>query len=158
MKKVLQTFSMEIVKLAGLTLPANIEKNALDGCMGIGKLSGRQCPKRKMEKAEMMKLPYASAVRSLMYAMVCTISNIGYVVRVVSRFMSNRSMEHWAATKWILGYLKGTSILGLQFSLGNPLLEGFTYSDMSVDVDINQSTSGYVMTYARGAISWHLRL
>ena len=38
------------------------------------------------------------------------------------------------------------------------MLEGFTYSDMSGDVDSNQSTSGYMMTYARGAVSWQSRL
>ena len=29
---------------------------------------------------------------------------------------------------------------------------------MSADVDTSRSTSGYVMTYAGGAISWQLRL
>ena len=33
----------------------------------------------------MMKVPYASAVGSLMYAMVCTQPDIGYAVGVVSR-------------------------------------------------------------------------
>ena len=57
----------------------------------------------------MMKIPYASAVGSLMYAMVCTRPDIGYAVGVVSRFMSNPGKEHWNAVKWILWYLKGTS-------------------------------------------------
>ena len=38
------------------------------------------------------------------------------------------------------------------------MLEGFTDSDMSGDVDSNRSTSGYVMTYAGGAVSWQSRL
>ena len=42
----------------------------------------------------MMKVPYASAIGSLMYAMVCTRPDIGYVVGVVSRFMSNLDKEH----------------------------------------------------------------
>ena len=38
------------------------------------------------------------------------------------------------------------------------MLEGFTDSDMSGDVDSSRSTSVYVMTYLRGAVSWQLRL
>ena len=66
----------------GSTLPANC------------KLSGKLSPKTKAEKAEMMKVPYASVVGSLMYAMVCTRPDIGYAVGVVSRFMSNPGKEH----------------------------------------------------------------
>ena len=42
----------------------------------------------------MMKVPYASTVGILMYAMVYTRSDIGYAVEVVSRFMSNPGKEH----------------------------------------------------------------
>ena len=54
--------------------------------------------------------------------------------------------------------MKVTSSVCLRFRLGKPLLEVFTYSDMSIDVDISRSTSGYMMTYAGGAISWQSRL
>ena len=46
----------------------------------------------------------------------------------------------------------------LRFSSGKPQLDGYTDSDMSADVDISRSTSGYVMTYAGGAVSWQSRL
>ena len=49
----------------------------------------------------MMKIRDASAVRSLMYAMVCTQPDIGYAVGVVNRFMSNLGREHWVVVKWI---------------------------------------------------------
>ena len=82
------------VKPVGSTLPTNC------------KLSGKQSLKTKAEKR---KVPYASAVGILMYAMVCTRPDIGYAVGVVSRFISNPGKEHWNAVKWILRYLKGTS-------------------------------------------------
>jgi ATP-binding cassette subfamily B (MDR/TAP) protein 1 len=41
------------------------------------------------ERDEMKKVPYASAVGSLMYAMVCTRPDIAHAVSVVSRFLSN---------------------------------------------------------------------
>ena len=83
---------------------------------------------------------------------------IGYAVGVVSRFMSNPGREHWAVVKWILRYLKGISSVCLRFGSGKTLLEGFTDSDMSADVDTSRSTSRYVMTYAGGAVSWQSRL
>ena len=46
----------------------------------------------------------------------------------------------------------------LRFRLGKPLLEAFTDSNMSIDVDTSQSTSRYVMTYAEGAVLWQSRL
>ena len=80
--KVLQRFNMLEAKPVGSTVPANC------------RLSGKQSPKTKAEKADMMKVPYASTVRSLMYAMVCTRRDIGYAVGVVSRLMSNPDKEH----------------------------------------------------------------
>ena len=105
-----------------------------------------------------MKVPYASAIESLMYAMVCTRPDIGYAVGVVSRLMSNPGKEHWNAVKWILRYLKGTSSMCLRFGSSKPQLDGFTDSYKSADVDTTRSTSGYVMTYAGGAVSWQSRL
>ncbi|MCI64798.1 vacuolar protein sorting-associated protein 33 [Trifolium medium] len=57
----------------------------------------------------MKKVPYASAVGSLMYTMICTRPDIAHAVGVVSRFLSNPSKDHWQAVKWILRYLRGTS-------------------------------------------------
>ena len=87
---------MESAKLVGSTLPNN------------KKLSGKQCPKTKTEKVEMSKVPYASSVGSLMYAMVCTKQDIGYDVEVVAKYRSNPGRELWAIVKWILRYLRGT--------------------------------------------------
>ena len=105
----------------------------------------------------MIKIPYVSAVGSLMYAMVGTRTDITYVIRVVSRFMSIPGREHWVVVKWILPYMKGTSSVCLQFGLGKPLVEGFTNSNMSAYVDTSRSTSDYVMTYTGGAVSWQTR-
>mgnify|MGYP000662730362 CR=1 FL=1 len=106
----------------------------------------------------MRKVPYASAVGRLMYAMVCTMPDIGHVVGVVSRYMSNPGREHWAALKWILRYLTSTSSMCLRFKSGKPLLEGYTVSDMSANMDTSRFMSGDVMTYAGGVVSWLSRL
>ena len=52
---------------------------------GHFKLTKEMCPKTQEEEDKMSKVPYALAVGSLMYAMVCTRPYIEHVVGVVSR-------------------------------------------------------------------------
>ncbi|XP_071921747.1 disease resistance protein At4g27190-like [Coffea arabica] len=106
----------------------------------------------------MKKVPYASAVSSLMYAMVCTRPDIADVVGVVSRYLSNPGKEHWNAVKWILRYSKGTSRLCLCFGNGKTMLDGYTDADMAGDLDNGKSTSGYLMIFVGGAVSWQSKL
>ena len=58
------------------------------------KLFVDQCPKTQEEENDMSHVPYASAVDSLMYAMVCTIPDIAHAVGVLSRYMSKPGNEH----------------------------------------------------------------
>ena len=51
------------------------------------KLSAKYSLQSDVEKAEMAKVPYASCVGSLMYAMIATHLDIAFAVGVVSRFM-----------------------------------------------------------------------
>ena len=75
------------------------------------KLSKGQSPKTVEEREHMASVPYASAVGSLMYAMVCTRLDITHAVGVVSKYMENPGKEHWEAVKWLLRYLRGQSRL-----------------------------------------------
>ena len=68
------------------------------------------CPKTQEEIYYMSKVPYSSAVGSLMYAMVCTRPDIAHVMGVVSRYMNDLGKEHWMAVKWIFRYLRGTIV------------------------------------------------
>ena len=106
----------------------------------------------------MSKVPYASAVGSLMYAMVWTRPDIAHAVGVVSRFMENPGKEHWQAVKWILRYLRGTSSHTLCFKGTDASLQGYVDSDMAGDKDTRRSTTGYVFTIGGTAISWASKL
>ena len=101
----------------------------------------------------MKSVPYALAVSSLMYFMVCTRPNIAYAVRVVSRYLSNTGKDHWIAVKWIFRHLRDTSKVCLCFRNEKLMLEGFPDVDMAGDIDFKKSTSGFLMTFARRAIS-----
>ncbi|KAL6323766.1 hypothetical protein AAG906_002234 [Vitis piasezkii] len=47
-----------------------------------------------MENEEMKKIPYASAVGSLMYAQTCTRPDISFVVGMLGRYQSDPGFEH----------------------------------------------------------------
>ena len=57
-------------------------------------LSTKQCRKAQEEEEDMPRVPYASALSSLMYALVCTRLDIAHAVGVLSRFMSKPGNEH----------------------------------------------------------------
>ena len=115
------------------------------------KLFAEQCPKTQEEEEYMSRVPYASAVSSLMYAMVYTRPDIAHEMGVLSRFISNLGKEHWTTVKQIFKYLRGTSDYGLCYQ-GRPGLErmldirGFFDADMAGDLDQRRSTSGYVFS------------
>jgi hypothetical protein len=110
--------------------------------------SVEQCPTSKDEKEEMSKVPYQSAVGSLIYAMLCIRPDSANAVGVVSRFMRNPGEAHCNVVKWILRYLKGTSRSCLCFESDDSISQGYTDADYSGDADCRKSTSRYRMTYA----------
>ena len=116
--------------------------------------SKQQCPQTPQEEEDMRRIPYASAVGSLMYAMLCTRPDICYAVGVVSRFQSNPGPDHWVAVKHILKYLKRTRDYMLVYSRGNLDLLGYTDSDFQGDKDSRKSTSGSVFTLGGAAVVW----
>uniref|UniRef100_A0A2N9HLW0 Integrase catalytic domain-containing protein n=1 Tax=Fagus sylvatica TaxID=28930 RepID=A0A2N9HLW0_FAGSY len=145
-ERVLERFNMKHAKLVSTPLGGHF------------KLSKKSCPLSNKEKENMESIPYSSAVGSLMYAMVCTWPDIAHAVGVVSRFMVNPSKEHWEAVKWIFRYLRGSSKLCLSFGSSKPVLEGYTDADMVGDLDGRKSTSGFLFTFAWGAVSWQSKL
>ena len=120
-KKVLSKFNMNEAKPVSTPLGSHL------------KLSKEQSLKTKEEMDYMSKVPYASTIGSLMYAMVCTRPDIAHPVGVVSKFMSRPGKQHWKAVKWILGYLKGLSNTCLCFIGASLKLQGYVDADFAGD-------------------------
>ncbi|KAL6351159.1 hypothetical protein AAG906_031745 [Vitis piasezkii] len=119
------------------------------------KFSLNQCPKNSLESQEMQKIPYASAVGSLMYAQVCTRPDIAYIVGMLGRYLSNPGMDHWRAAKRVMRYLQRTKEYMLTYRRLDQLeLIGYSDSDFAGCQDSRRSTSGYIYLLAGGAISW----
>ena len=55
----------------------------------------------------MSRAVYASAVGSLMYAIICTRPDLAYAVSIVSRFMSNAGKQHWKEVSECYDICKG---------------------------------------------------
>ena len=51
-------------------------------------------PKIPQEKERIVRIPYANAIGSLMYAIMCTRLYISYVVGLVSKYYSNPDQKH----------------------------------------------------------------
>ena len=109
----------------------------------------------------MSHVPYASAVGSIMYAMVCTRPDISHAVSIVSRYMGNLGKMHWQAVKWILRYLRGTIDVGLVYDRRHNTSDGvvgYVDSDYAGDLDKRRSLTRYIFTLSGSAISWKATL
>jgi hypothetical protein len=107
----------------------------------------------------MSRVPYVSAVGSLMHEMVHTKLDIAHVVGVLSRYISKPEKEHWTKVKRVFRYLCGTASYGLCYEgiLGLDIvvdIHGFVDVDWPRDMDCRRSTSGYVFSLFGGEISW----
>ncbi|KAK8700602.1 hypothetical protein V6N13_018993 [Hibiscus sabdariffa] len=60
------------------------------------------CPSSPQERERMSQIPYASAIGSIMYAMICTRPDLSYALSMTSRYQENPGEGHWIAVKNIL--------------------------------------------------------
>uniref|UniRef100_A0A3Q7HRQ0 Reverse transcriptase Ty1/copia-type domain-containing protein n=1 Tax=Solanum lycopersicum TaxID=4081 RepID=A0A3Q7HRQ0_SOLLC len=146
-QKVLARFGMSSSKPIDTPSAANIHLTAMFA------------PQSEEEKEYMSRVPYASAVGSLMYAMVWTRPDLAHAVSVVSKFMGQPGKEHWQAVKRIFRYLRGTSDVGLIYGGDTQcLVSGYSDSDYAGDVDTRRSMNGYVFTLGGSVVSWKATL
>ncbi|KAK1647072.1 hypothetical protein QYE76_064877 [Lolium multiflorum] len=118
-------------------------------------LSKTQGPATAEERERMSNIPYASAVGSIMYAMLCTRPDIAHAVSLTSRYQSDPGMEHWTAVKNILKYLKRTKDMFLCYGGDQELVvNGYTDASWNTDPDDSKSQSGYVFILNGAAVSW----
>ena len=63
----------------------------------------------------MNKVPYSSAIGSIMSAMLCTRPDVCHAISLTSRYQSDQGVEHQTAVKNILKYLKRTKEMFLVY-------------------------------------------
>ncbi|XP_074374556.1 secreted RxLR effector protein 161-like [Apium graveolens] len=110
-------------------------------------------PKTSEERERMSRIPYASAIGSIMYVMLCTRPNVSHSLSVTSRFQSDPGEEHWKAVENILKYLRRTKEIFLVYGGSELKIEGYTDSNFQSEIDDSKSMSGYVFTLNGEAVS-----
>ncbi|KAL8147454.1 hypothetical protein AgCh_004963 [Apium graveolens] len=112
-------------------------------------------PKSLDDKGRMSKVPYASAIGSIMYVMICTRLDVSYALSMTRRYQSNPSEGHWTAVKNIRKYLKRTKDSFLVYGGDEKLVvKGYTDASFQTDRDDSVSQSGFVFCLNGGAVSW----
>ena len=101
--KVLKKFKMDQAK-----------KGFLPVLQGV-KWSQTQCTITAEDREKMKDVPYASAIGSIMYAMLCTRPDVCLAISLAGRYQSNPGVDHWTAVKNILKYLKRTKNMFLVY-------------------------------------------
>jgi hypothetical protein len=114
-----------------------------------------QCSVTIYEQERVKVIPHASAIGSITYAMLCTRSNVSYVVSVTNRYQSNYGEAHWTTVKNILKYLRRTKDVFLVFGGEEELaVTGYTDASFQTDIDDSRSQSGFVFCLNGGVVSW----
>nr|GFA09583.1 retrotransposon protein, putative, Ty1-copia subclass [Tanacetum cinerariifolium] len=118
-------------------------------------LSNELCASTPEEVAYIKKVPYASAVGSIMYAVRCTRPDVAFAQNLVSRYQHNPGKLYWVAVKHILKYLRNTRDMFLVY--GGKLLTvldvtSFCDASWQCDKDDTKSQTGYVFVVDGGTV------
>jgi hypothetical protein len=117
--------------------------------------SKKQCPSEADEQERMKVIPYALAIGSIMYAMICTCPDVSYALSATSKYQLNYGEAHWTMIKNILKYLRRTKEAFLVFGGEEELIvKGYNDASFQIDVDDSKSQSGFVFYLNGGAVSW----
>ncbi|GJW56559.1 retrotransposon protein, putative, ty1-copia subclass [Tanacetum coccineum] len=106
------------------------------------------------ELDKMSRVPYASAIGSIMYAMTCTRPDVSFDLSMVSRHQQNPGEGHWTAVKNILKYLRNTKDRFLVYGGEKELrVTGYSDAGWQTDKDDSRSQSGWIFLQNGGAAS-----
>ena len=137
-------------------------KYVLDMLSETGKLGAKPCstlmaPNVQLTKeGELFEDPkrYRRLVGKLNYLTV-TRPDIAYSVSVLSQYMSSPTINHWAAVKHILCYLKEAPRRGiLHKKHGNTRIKCFSNANWAGSKEDRRSTPGYCVFFGGNLISW----
>lgn len=127
----------------------------MQGCKPVSVL---MTPETKMQVFLKSEEANATVFRSLigkLLHLTNSRTDIMFVVNLLSTFMSKPTRIQFTIAKCILRYLAGTLDYGIQYDRGaNCVLEGFSDSDWSGDLNDRKSTSGYVFSLRTRAVCW----
>ena len=100
----------------------------------------------------MKVIPYASAIGSIKYAMVCTKPIVYLAMSLARGYDSDPGVDHWTAVKVILSYLKRTKEIFIGYGGDKEfIVKSYVDASFVTDLDDSKSRSRYILKV--GAIS-----
>src|SRR5215216_5899304 len=100
----------------------------------------------------MKVIPYASAIGSIKYAILCTRPIVYLVMSLTREYNSDLGVDRWTAVKIILRYLKRTKEIFLGYGGDKEfVVKSFIDASFYTDPDDSACQSGYILKV--GAIS-----
>lgn len=79
-----------------------------------------------------------------------------FVINLLSRYIQTPTEQHFAATKMVLWFVRGTKHLGIYYKRnGNKTLVAYSDSDYAGDHDNQWSTLGYVFYFFYVVLQLH---
>ena len=100
--------------------------------------------------------PYRQAVGSLLYLSNKTRPDIAFGVNFSSRYLEKPSDKNIQDVKRILRYLNGSREKMISFKKDSKCMKLIAYcdADFAGDLETRKSTTGFIIMYAGGPISW----
>ena len=124
------------------------KKELLPVLQGV-KLSKTQSPTTPEDRERMKVIPYASAIGSIKYAVMCTRPIVYPALSLAREYNSDLGVDHWTAVKIILSGIR------ICFSIMEVtkrfVVKGYVDASFDTDPDDFKSSSGYILKM--GAIS-----
>ena len=116
------------------------------------KLSKTQNTTMTENRKRMKVIPYALAIGSINYAMLCTKPIVYLAMSLTRGYNSDQGVDHWTAVKIILRYLKRTKEIVLGYGGDKEfVLKSYVNGSFDTDSDDSESQYGYILEV--GAIS-----
>lgn len=118
-------------------------------------LKGTECKSGKENEKE-SNYPYRQAVGVLMYLMLGTRPDLAYCIGFLSRSLEKPSKEDIVKVKRVFRYLAGTIDLGIMYKSNaeKGVINCFSDADFGGCNETGRSTTGVVVLYASGIITW----
>ena len=124
------------------------KKEFLPVLQGV-KLSKTQSPTTAEDRKRMKVIPYALAIGSKKYAMLCTRSIVYPTLILAREYNSDLGVDHWTTVKIILSGIRiCSSIMEVTKRF---VVKGYVDANFDTDPDDSKSQSGYILKV--GAIS-----
>ncbi|XP_040963909.1 secreted RxLR effector protein 161-like [Gossypium hirsutum] len=104
----------------------------------------------------MNKIPYASAIGSIMYAMLCTRPDMSYALSKTRRYKADLGEGHCVTVKTILKYLRTKDTFLMYRGVEELSVKGYNIASFQTDKDDSRSQSDFMFCLNSGTVSWKI--